>query len=38
MGLTHITVALSNLRADKPAYENEFLVDAGAIDCLAPSL
>ena len=37
MELTHITVALSNLRADKPAYENEFLVDTGAIDCLAPS-
>ena len=37
MGLTHITVALSNLHADQPAYENEFLVDTGAIDCLAPS-
>jgi clan AA aspartic protease len=37
MGLTHITVALRNLRADKPAYETEFLVDTGAIDCIAPS-
>ena len=37
MGLTHVTVSLSNLRTDTPAYENEFLVDTGAIDCLAPS-
>ena len=37
MGLTHVTVCLTNLRADTPAYENEFLVDTGAIDCLAPS-
>ena len=37
MGLTHITVALSNLRKDRPAYEGEFLVDTGAIDCLAPA-
>lgn len=37
MGRTHVTVFLSNLRADKPSYENEFLVDTGAIDCLAPS-
>ena len=36
MGLTHVTVSLSNLRADKPAYENEFLVDTGTIDCLVP--
>lgn len=37
MGLTHVTVALSNLRTDKPAYEGEFLVDTGAIDCFAPA-
>ncbi|MGH8475404.1 MAG: hypothetical protein ACRERV_10685 [Methylococcales bacterium] len=36
MGLTHVTVFLTNLVNDKPAYENEFLVDTGAIDCLAP--
>lgn len=36
MGLTHVTVSLSNLGTDKPAYESEFLVDTGAIDCLAP--
>jgi clan AA aspartic protease len=38
MGLTHVTVSLSNLRTDSPAYENEFLVDTGAIDCLAPGM
>jgi hypothetical protein len=31
MELTHVTVSLSNLRTDSPAYENEFLVDTGAI-------
>lgn len=37
MGLTHITVSVSNLaRTDSP-YESEFLVDTGAIDCLAPA-
>jgi predicted aspartyl protease len=35
MGLVHVTVSLSNLQVDKPAYEDDFLVDAGAIDCLA---
>jgi len=37
MGLTHVTVTLSNLVNDKSNYENEFLVDTGAIDCFAPS-
>lgn len=37
MGLTHVTVALSNLRKDKRPFEAEFLVDTGAIDCLAPA-
>lgn len=37
MGQTHVTVSLSNLLTDTPAYENEFLVDTGAIDCVAPS-
>ncbi len=37
MGLTHVTVALGNLAADKPPFEGEFLVDTGAIDCLAPA-
>lgn len=37
MGLTHVTVNVSNLRRDQPSYEAEFLVDTGAIDCLAPA-
>lgn len=37
MGLPHVTVTLGNLAGDKPAYEAEFLVDTGAIDCLAPA-
>ena len=37
MGLTHVTVSLSNLRADGLAFEDEFLVDTGAIDCLVPA-
>jgi len=37
MGLTHITVAVSDLTKSSPPYEAEFLVDTGAIDCLAPS-
>ena len=37
MDLTHVTVSLRNLRTDQPAYEGEFLVDTGAIDCLAPT-
>lgn len=37
MGLTHVTASLSNLSGDKPVFEGEFLVDTGAIDCLAPA-
>ena len=37
MGLTHVTVALANLQRDKAPFEAEFLVDTGAIDCLAPA-
>lgn len=37
MGLTHVTVAVRNLAAEGMPYEDEFLVDTGAIDCLAPS-
>ena len=36
MGLTHITVAVSDLAKSAAPYEAEFLVDTGAIDCLAP--
>ena len=38
MGLTHVTVALGNLKADGILFEAEFLVDTGAVDCLAPAL
>lgn len=37
MGLTHVTVAIKNLAADNAGFEDEFLVDTGAIDCLAPA-
>jgi clan AA aspartic protease len=36
MGLTHVTVTLKPLTGRKK-YEAEFLVDTGAIDCLAPA-
>jgi clan AA aspartic protease len=37
MGLTHVTVTLNNLKNEGRPFEDEFLVDTGAIDCLAPS-
>lgn len=37
MGLTHVTVVLKNLLAEGIPFEDEFLVDTGAIDCLAPA-
>ncbi len=37
MGITHVTVSVSNLRKDQPPYEADFMVDTGAIDCLAPT-
>ena len=37
MGLTHVTVSVSNLSKSAAPYEAEFLVDTGAIDCLGPS-
>lgn len=36
MGLTHVTTAIWNLSKDGTPYEAEFLVDTGAIDCMAP--
>jgi len=36
MGVTHVTVSVSNLAKDAAPFEGEFLVDTGAIDCLAP--
>jgi clan AA aspartic protease len=37
MDLTHVTVNVSNLQKNQPPFEAEFLVDTGAIDCLAPA-
>jgi clan AA aspartic protease len=37
MGVTHVTTTVWNLARQGSPYEAEFLVDTGAIDCLAPS-
>ncbi|MCY3024274.1 MAG: clan AA aspartic protease [Planctomycetota bacterium] len=37
MGLTKVTAKLSNLTRKGRPFEAEFLVDTGAIDCLAPA-
>lgn len=37
MGSTYVTVAVSNLEKSAPPYEASFLVDTGAIDCMAPA-
>src|SRR6266516_6601790 len=37
MGHTHVTVTVSNPQKSKPAYTASFLVDTGAIVCLAPA-
>ena len=37
MGLTHVTVRIEGLAKLGEAYEAEFLVDTGAVDCLAPA-
>ena len=36
MGLTHVTVTVTNLTQDGKPFEADFLVDTGSIDCLAP--
>ena len=36
MGPTHVTVQLRNLPGTGTPYEADFLVDTGAIDCMAP--
>ena len=36
MGLTKVTVTVSNLTKSKRGYESLFLVDTGAIDCMSP--
>ncbi|MEX2317340.1 MAG: clan AA aspartic protease [Pirellulales bacterium] len=37
MGLTHVTVAISNPADRARNWEGLFLVDTGAIDCMAPA-
>jgi clan AA aspartic protease len=37
MGLTHVTVRLEPLTRTGAAWEADFLVDTGAIDCMAPA-
>ena len=37
MGVTHVTVKVSQLSKKGRPYAAEFLVDTGAIDCLAPA-
>jgi clan AA aspartic protease len=36
MGVTHVTTTLRKLAGKGKGYTAEFLVDAGAVDCLAP--
>ena len=36
MGLIKLTVTISNLMKSKLGYEGLFLVDPGALDCMAP--
>lgn len=37
MGLTYVTTSIANLAATGAAFEESFLVDTGAIDCMAPA-
>lgn len=37
MGLTHVTTRVLPITRSKRFFEGEFLVDTGAIDCLAPA-
>jgi len=37
MGLTHVTTQITNLGKTGAPFEADFLVDTGAIDCMAPS-
>jgi clan AA aspartic protease len=37
MGVTKVTVGVTNLSKTKPGYEDLFLVDTGAIDCMVPA-
>lgn len=35
-GVTYVAVSVSNLAKDASPFEAQFLVDTGAVDCLAP--
>jgi clan AA aspartic protease len=37
MGLTHVTATIRRLAGRGKAYTADFLVDTGAVDCLAPA-
>lgn len=37
MGVTHVTVSIHSLAKRLKPYRSEFLVDTGAIDCMAPA-
>jgi len=37
MGITKVTVNVSNLTKSKAGYTSSFLVDTGAIDCMGPA-
>lgn len=37
MGVTHITTEIKSLSGRGKAYRGEFLVDTGAVDCMAPA-
>jgi clan AA aspartic protease len=37
MGVTHVTVAVRNIAKPDNVWESLFLVDTGAVDCMAPA-
>jgi hypothetical protein len=37
VGAAHVTAKISNLAKKETAFEGEFLVDTGSIDCMAPA-
>jgi len=36
MGITHVTVSVSNLSQEGTPFEADFLVGTGAVDCMVP--
>ncbi|MEN0111000.1 MAG: aspartyl protease family protein [Planctomycetota bacterium] len=37
MGVTRVTTTIASLAGEETPYEADFLVDTGALDCLAPA-